>query len=172
MALQEAEGAQAVLPNDVSREMTPDAKVQVDANQLKAPTIKVLQKIKLPEVSIDFFQLKKLAASRATLYKPALCKITIVFVLSFIFLTVYLSGTRLCKPRASQKTSCLALGLCSNRNDPHGSLANKIKSNIICPLHNVVDHVVEKTSAAITGSEDPFGTESMVPGIDLSVLIF
>ena len=172
MTLHEAEGVHTVPP----KVLDPGTKIstsEVDPSLLKEAAAKPMRKFKLPHISVDFTELKKkLANYRVLSYKPVLYKLFIAFVISFIVLTVYLSGSKLCKPGQSRRTSCLALGLCSNRNEPQNSIANKIKSNVICPIHNVMDQVVSKTSAAIMGSEDPFGTESWVPGIDLSVLIF
>ena len=173
MTLQEADIAQTGSPRDSESETKHATTNENDVSELKAQSGKPPRKFKLPRISIDFSQVKKkFASSGPASCKPLLYKLLITFVVTFICLTVYLSGSRLCKPAQSRKTSCLALGLCSNRNDPHSSIAYKIKSNVICPFHNVVDHVVSKTSAAITGSEDPFGAESMVSGIDLSALIF
>ena len=172
MTLHEAENVQSGPLNNLEPEMKPATKTENDTSQLRTSTAKHQRKLKLRQLFIAFSQLKnKFTSSCVLSWKPVLYKLIIAFVVSFICLTVYLSGSGLCEQEQSRKTSCLALGLCSNRNDPHGSIANKIKSNVICPFHKVVDHIVSTTSAAITGSEDPFGTDSMVPVIDPSVLI-
>ena len=173
MALHEVEGVHDVPPTKPEPETKPVIPDAEPAIWRATTAPKPPRKFKLPQISIDFAPLKKrFSGLRIVSYKPIFYKLFIAFVISFVFLTVYLSGSKLCKPGQSRRTSCLALGLCSNRNDQQNSIANKIRTNVICPFHNVVDQVVSKTSAVITGSEDPFGAESMVPGIDLSVLIF
>lgn len=132
----------------------------------------IFENIQLPDLSPLVARLKEKFRSSNPSFRKSLFRLAACLLITFILLTVYLSGSKICKNGQTRSSSCFALGLCSNRNQPQDSLASKMKNYVICPVHGVLDRVISKTSLVFTGLEDPFGAGSMLPGIDLSVFIF